>query len=312
MSNSTSDPPSNFSLEDCSLPIDHGIALISTNAIVGVFGTFGNLLVCVAVATNPRLRRPSNFLLFSLAIADLLVTMVCEPFVVASLAKRTFQNLCAESVEFAYWEIINFSASASVVHMSVISVDRLLAVVWPLRHKSMMGNFGLKPMLGVSWILPFSFFILRKFIQAPPQVKAFLNLAVLIICYATVFVSYSAIVLSLIRQRKLTEKIRVRSPNDAHFRREIRVAFTLAIVIIVFTVCWFPLFVVFAAAGRSLVKVHGVAQMWIKTLALSNSAINFLIYGARIRNFSSTYVDIFKKILKFFGTKNHQVTVCVS
>lgn len=70
----------------------HGIALIASNAVVCVFGTPGSLLVCVAVATNPRLRRSSNYLLYSLAMADLMVTMICLPLDIAVLCKRTFFN----------------------------------------------------------------------------------------------------------------------------------------------------------------------------------------------------------------------------
>ena len=80
----------NLSENDCSLPFAHGADLIAVNATVGLFGTLGNLLVCVAVATNPRLRRSSNFLLVSLAIADLIVTMVCEPIFLVILVDRTF------------------------------------------------------------------------------------------------------------------------------------------------------------------------------------------------------------------------------
>ena len=69
----------NLSENDCSLPLAHSVSLIAVNATVGLFGTLGNLLVCVVVATNPSLPRSSNFLLVSLAIADLIVTMVCEP-----------------------------------------------------------------------------------------------------------------------------------------------------------------------------------------------------------------------------------------
>ncbi|XP_078372797.1 adenosine receptor A2a-like [Oculina patagonica] len=292
-----SSPSSNLSTKDCSLPVAHGIALITTNALVGVLGTLGNLLVCVAVVTNPRLRRFPNYLLFSLAIADLMITMVCEPLVVTILAKRTFQNACARSVERVYYYISNFSASSSVAHLSAISIDRLLAVVCPLRHKSIMANTGWKAMLVVCWTLPVSFFIVDRFLQAPISIKAFINLAVFVLCYGIVFGSYALIVISLIKQRKRIGQMNASSP-DVNSRREIRVAFTLAIVIVVFTACWFPLFVVFSAAGKPLVKLQGTAHMWIRTVALSNSAMNFLIYGSRIRNFSETYVEIFRKILR--------------
>ena len=294
----TSNSSSNFSAaEGCSLPVAHGVTLITTNTLVGLLGTLGNLLVCVAVATNPRLRRCSNFLLASLAIADLIATMICEPLFVEILIKRTFYNHCALRVERLYFFISNFSAAASVVHMSAISIDRFIAIVFPLRHRSTMGDLGIKVMLIASWAFTIALFLLGKFLQAPVEVKAFANLAVFVLCYGIVFVSYTVIVISLIRQKKKRKRMRAQSSNDANSRFEARVAFTLAIVIIVFTACWFPLFVVFAAAGRPLVKMYGYAHFWIRTVALSNSAMNFLIYGSRMRNFKDTYVAIFRKIL---------------
>ena len=304
MNYTSSGPSYNLSTKSCSLPLAHGVALITVNATVGVFGTIGNLMVCVAVATNPRLRRFPNYLLFSLAIADLIVTMLCEPFVVAIFIKRTFQNVCAENVERVYFVVSNFSASASVVHLSAISVDRLLAVVCPLRHKCIMENFGWKSMLVMCWTLPVGFIFLGRFLPAPVSVKAFVSLAVFVLFYGVVFVSYTVIVISLIKQRKRVSQINATSPVDTNSRREVRVAVTLAIVVVVFTACWFPLFVVFSVAGKPLVKIHGTAHMWIRTLALSNSSMNFIIYGSRMRNFTDTYIEIFQKTLRLARLKN--------
>ena len=304
MNYTSSGPSYNLSTKSCSLPLAHGVALITVNATVGVFGTIGNLMVCVAVATNPRLRRFPNYLLFSLAIADLIVTMLCEPFVVAIFIKRTFQNVCAENVERVYFVVSNFSASASVVHLSAISVDRLLAVVCPLRHKCIMENFGWKSMLVMCWTLPVGFIFLGRFLPAPVSVKAFVSLAVFVLFYGVVFVSYTVIVISLIKQRKRVSQINATSPVDTNSRREVRVAVTLAIVVVVFTACWFPLFVVFSVAGKPLVKIHGTAHMWIRTLALSNSSMNFIIYGSHMRNFTDTYIEIFQKTLRLAGLKN--------
>ena len=302
MNYTSSEPSYNLSAtKDCSFPLAQGVALISVNSFVGGFGTLGNLLVCVAVATNSRLRQFPNYLLFSLAIADLIITMLCEPVVIAILSKRTFQNLCADNLERVFFIVSNFSASASVVHLSAISVDRLLAVVCPLRHKGIMENFGWKSMLVVCWTLPVGILLSSRFVPAPVSVKAFVSLAVFVLFYGIVFVSYTLIVISLVKQRKRVNEINATSPADTNPRREIRVAVTLAIVVVVFTACWFPLFVVLAVAGKPLVKIQGTAHMWIRTLALSNSAMNFIIYGSRMRNFSDTYKEIFQKILRFAG-----------
>ena len=302
----TSDQTSNLSTEDCNLPLPHGVALITVNSIVGVFGTIGNLLVCVAVVISPRLRRSSNYLLFSLAIADLIVTMLCEPVLVAHLAKRTFFNDCAAKLDQAYRILTRLSCSASVVHMAAISVDRFIAVVYPLRYKSIIDNYGLKILLITSWVLPITVAISNIVIPAHfHQVKAFLGLGVFGTSYLTVFLFYSMIVISLVKRRKEKKQLRAHSSKDAsQASLEIRVAFTLAIVIVVFTVSWAPLVSTFFAAGKPLVETLGVAHLWIGTLALSNSAMNFVIYGSRMRNFRQGYAECGRKLLVVLRPKH--------
>ena len=52
----------------------------------------GNILVRLAVVAIPRFRRCSNFLLVSLAIADLVVTIVCAPLLVAMVDTIALSN----------------------------------------------------------------------------------------------------------------------------------------------------------------------------------------------------------------------------
>ena len=299
----TSNQTSNPSTEDCSLPLAHGVVLITANAIVGVFGTLGNLLVCVAVVKHSHLRRSSNYLLFSLAIADLIVTMVCEPLVVAILGKITFFNDCAANLDLPYKILSRLSCSASVVHMAAISVDRFIAVVYPLRYRSIIDNYGLKILLITSWGLPITVPILSAVIPASFP-KAFLGLGMFAISYVIVFLSYSLIVISLVKNRKERIQLRARSSSDASQSRvEVRVASTLAIVIAIFTVSWFPLVATLFAAGKPLIKNQGIAHMWIRTLALSNSAMNFVIYGSRIRNFYEAYAVCGRKLFDILRPK---------
>ena len=152
MKNSSLGDVTNLSASDCSLPLAHCISLMAVNSVGAVVGTFGNFLVCIAVLyTSPRLRRCSNYLLVSLAIADLIVTVVCEPLVVGIAAKKTFFNDCASNLRLAYVVSSNFSCAASVLHLAAISVDRFLAVIFPLRHGRIMKSYGLKVMLIVVW-----------------------------------------------------------------------------------------------------------------------------------------------------------------
>ena len=300
----SSNQTSNHSTENCSFPLAHGIALITVNSIVSVFGTLGNLLVCVAVVINPRLRRSSNYLLFSLAIADLIVTMLCEPVLVAYLGRRTFFNDCAAKLDQTYRILTRLSCTASVVHMAAISVDRFIAVVYPLRYKSVINSYALKILLITSWALPITVPILIAVIPANFP-HAFIGLGIFSTSYLTVFLFYSLIVTSLVKRRLGSKQLRMHSSNDTSQPSvEIRVTFTLAIVIAVFTVSWAPLVVTLFATGKALVKLQGVAHWWIGTLALSNSAMNFVIYGSRMRYFYEAYAVCGRKLLDILRPKH--------
>jgi hypothetical protein len=48
-------------------------------SILAVFGTLGNLLVCVSISFDKQLQSVTNWFLFSLAIADCLVSLIVLP-----------------------------------------------------------------------------------------------------------------------------------------------------------------------------------------------------------------------------------------
>ena len=299
MKNNSLEDITNLSASDCSLPLAHGIGLMAANSVGAVVGTFGNFLVCIAVLyTSPRLRRRcSNYLLVSLAIADLIVTIVCEPLVVGIVAKKTFFNDCAPTLELAYVVSSNFSCAASVAHLAAISIDRFLAVIFPLRHGRIMKSPGLKVMLIAAWGASTVFASLRvPFLKETAYMVAvmFIGSYCLIVgCYLSITIS-----VFLLSRRKKQASTQGRTVISVSSKVERRFAFTLAIVIGVFTACWFPMIVVFFAAGKSLVKMYGTAFMWIRTLALLNSAMNFFIYSARIRDFRDAFAIICRKIFR--------------
>ena len=223
--------------------------------------------------------------------------MVCEPLVVGIAAKKTFSNDCPSKLRLAYVVSSNFSCSASVLHLAAISVDRFLAVIFPLRHGRIMKNYGLKIMLIVVWGVATVFASLRVPFLEETNYVAFVTF---IIDYFLIIGCYLYITISviLLRRRKKPGSTQSRTLVSVGSKVERRFAFTLAIVIGVFTACWVPFMVVGYGVGKPLVKLYGTAYMWTTTLALLNSAMNFLIYSARIRDFRDSYVLICRKILR--------------
>ncbi|RCN28544.1 7 transmembrane receptor [Ancylostoma caninum] len=103
--------------------------------ILCLVGLIGNAMVCIAIATDRRLHNVTNYFLFSLALADLLVCLLVMPLSIIVEVKHgvwTWNvSLC---LLYVYADV--FLCSASIVHMSVISLDRYLGISQPLRTRN--------------------------------------------------------------------------------------------------------------------------------------------------------------------------------
>ncbi len=100
-----------------------------------IFGVMGNILVILSVVCHRHLRSVTHYFIANLAIADLLLSSVVLPFSAASEALdrwvfgRTFCNV---------WTALDvLCCTASILSLCVISVDRCMAVSYPLRYPSL-------------------------------------------------------------------------------------------------------------------------------------------------------------------------------
>lgn len=64
------------------------VTLIIVYAVLIFIGAFGNGLVCLAVARNPRMRTSQNLFIVNLAISDLLLCFFTIPFSLFEIATK--------------------------------------------------------------------------------------------------------------------------------------------------------------------------------------------------------------------------------
>ncbi|XP_074549334.1 D(3) dopamine receptor isoform X2 [Halichoeres trimaculatus] len=117
---------------------------------------FGNVLVCLAVLRERSLQTTTNYLVVSLAVADLLVASLVMPWAVylevvggAWLFSRLYCNV------FVTLDVM--MCTASILNLCAISIDRYTAVVMPVlyntTHRSRKRVFV---MIATVWVLAFA------------------------------------------------------------------------------------------------------------------------------------------------------------
>ena len=247
----------------------HVYGMMALNILSTVVGTIGNLLVICTVSRNVSLQTVSHFWLVSMAVADLFVTALGQPLFSVFLGLQIGEE-CNEIVSQTFRLIANMSCSASVLHLCFISVDRCLVIVRP-NHKSLRTKKRFKIALVISWTLPVVYGVLR--LTVSKKATSYFTVAAVGLCYIAIILCYALII------------VKVKKEVSDH-AVERRLAATMAVVVIIFTVCWFPLLYL---RSKFAEENFGVAYNWARTLALTNSSMNPWIYCYRIAEFREAY-----------------------
>ncbi|KAH8347379.1 hypothetical protein KR059_010097 [Drosophila kikkawai] len=106
-----------------------------TFGAIAITGFLGNLLVILVVVFNNNMRSTTNLMIVNLAVADLLFVILCIPFTAADYVTDywPFGGFWCRSVQY----LIVVTAFASIYTLVLMSIDRFLAVVHPIRSRMM-------------------------------------------------------------------------------------------------------------------------------------------------------------------------------
>jgi hypothetical protein len=118
--------------------------------IVMLATIIGNSLVIFCVCYYPRLRGRTNYLIVSLAVADWLIGAFSLPFRLAQTVNGAWP-FGLDQCKFWIW-IDMLCSAASILSLTGISFDRLIAVVDPLKYEERMRPRYVYTMIIVTWL----------------------------------------------------------------------------------------------------------------------------------------------------------------
>ncbi|XP_022789232.1 tachykinin-like peptides receptor 99D [Stylophora pistillata] len=245
------------------------IIIFSVEALVILFA---NIITIIVFWKRRFQLRKTSVVLINLSIADILVGVgTIEEFI---------SFICSLSWFKTYFVLAEFSSCASINFLVLVSLERVYAIVWPLRSRSTSKRTYIYAVVAawlISGIAPAFSLLIRKSRQSDED-YSWIGSLYIGACLLTITVAYSV---TWFFSKKKDPKL-----SEYNFRRNKNLAKTLFVVTVLSLITWLPFVVVFSVILTER-NISAVSPIY-RCLQLANSFINPIIYCFRMPIFRET------------------------
>ncbi|XP_027016327.1 trace amine-associated receptor 13c-like [Tachysurus fulvidraco] len=292
-----SDGCDHFSCPERSVSPAVYILLYVCSAAVVLLTVCGNLLIIISVLHFKQLHTPTNMLVLSLAVSDFLVgTLVMPPVFIWTIESCWIfgRDFC-----ISFWFIDGFLTIISIYNISLIAVDRYLALSNPFLYMNRVSVRITAAVIVFDWCLVVAYnltfmyfsgnftgsvmcpgecyFLLHEVWSVIDLIYSFIfPLSVIIILYTRVFVIAKKHV-TAIRELNNHTRPKTQKITSHSMKSERKAAKVLGILVSVFLVCLLPYFI-YSLLGKVIEIQTEIFQKLLIMLCL-NSTINPVIYA---------------------------------
>ena len=264
------------------------------NVLLMFISILGNALVLAAIRRTPSICSPSMSMVCSLAVSDLLVGFIAEPLFIADELIK--ENLVLYRVSAMF----GFSVcGVSLATMTLISVDRLLAVQYHMRYATLVSQPRVISIIVIIWLFTFvssGFHIWNKFLHH------LLSAIYIGICLIISTICYIRIYLKVRHHRSQIQAqqqaVRCQyAANNASMMQLTRSAVNTFLFYICMIACYFPSYVLLTIFGLGYMEW---ATEWniATTMVFMNSSINPFLYCWRLRELRVAVAKTIKWVLR--------------
>ncbi|XP_051814687.1 trace amine-associated receptor 13c-like [Acanthochromis polyacanthus] len=250
-----------------------------------------NLLVIISISHFRNLHTPTNLLLLSLAVSDVFLGLLMFFQIVLIDGCWFLGDFMCTLYHYLPYTI----TSASIGTMVMISIDRYVAVCYPLHYSIQITQQRVQICVCLCWIssVIFPTLLLKDSLKQPGRYNSCVGECVFVIDYISglvdvicsfivpitiIIVLYVRVFVVAVSQAHAMHSQLV--PNKHSVRAtvqksELKAARTLGVVVVVFIICMCPYYCV-ALTGQDIV-LHGTSAIVICVFYL-NSCLNPIIY----------------------------------
>ena len=292
-------------LEDRSLSLvimEPAILIVMTTACL-----IGNVVTCIAVYSNERLRTSSNLYVITLAISDAINASTVMPLTIGVLITGRWpygEALCNVHAFFTL-----FSVYVSPTTMGLTAFNRYVRIVRPGHYSRIFNARQSKIYVAAIWLIVSGYVFIPKLagwtdygfipgyavctIVHPTEAMKIAHYCIVVVFFfllplgVATFSYYK--IFTMVNQHKINTNLSIKEECRISVR-EIHITKSLAIIVLAFALCWIPFWVV---AMMQRFAPHTVVprnvQLLCPFLLFFSSTINPFIYAGMNPSFRAEF-----------------------
>ena len=270
--------------------------IIVVNAFTAFTAIVFNSLTIQAIRKTPSLPKPLKTLLLSLAVSDVAVGLIAQPFFIVNL------NIFFKTLPKMLWVIQLALANASFLGIVALSLDRFLAVHLHLRYQELVTHKRILGQAISAWVFSA---LLPLFYVWIDEIKKLINITIIIwsLCFIFITVISVRLYFAVRHHANQIQALQVQQAAQngdlANASRLRKSAVSIFYVYFVFLACYLPFYCTFLAG--EIVKDFLISKnlfYFSHTLMFINSTLNPVIYCWKMRDIRRSIKDILRNIFR--------------